>query len=184
MVENDSWLNSCDTPPRIKFQNLRHVFREIEHHCDIAALTGERRSSATAKHRRAMITAKGNRGEDIVISLGKHDADRHLAIIGTVGRVKRSAAVIETDFAGDVAAQSRFQRVGISRRCALRHCELIKIAFWALGNVHRRTGSLRNSVPSWNKGEPEYSEDTKAHRGKPPRSASMSECFYPANREE
>jgi hypothetical protein len=56
-----------------------------------------------------MFPAERDCGDDIIIIFGKHDPDRHLAIIGPIGGVQCAAAIIETDFAGDVTAQSGFE---------------------------------------------------------------------------
>ena len=45
-------------------------------------------------------------GSDYVVGVsGKDDANGNLAIVGSVGGVEGASAVIETDFAADIAAE-------------------------------------------------------------------------------
>ena len=121
MVENDAWLNPCDTPFGIKLDDLRHVLREVEHDSDIAALTGERRASAAAKHRRAMLAANGKLlAITSSLFLGSTTADRDLAIIRAVGRVKGSAAVIESDLAADIWRRRADFKAGVASSDEMR----------------------------------------------------------------
>src|SRR5437763_12330112 len=128
MVENDSGLNAGDAALGIELENLCHVLGKIEYNGHIAALSGERSSSAAAKHRRGVFAADGNGGDNIICIPGDDDADWHLAIVGGVCCVKRAAAIIEAHLAADVAAKIGFQRVRRVEGCSVWHSGLaIKI---------------------------------------------------------
>ena len=118
MIENYPGLNSRKPLLRIKFENLRHVSRKIEHHSDIATLPRKRSSSATAKHGRAVLAADGDRCDYFVDISRKHDTDRNLAVIRSIGRVKSTAAVIETNVAADMTAQGGFQSFRVRLKCS------------------------------------------------------------------
>ena len=110
VVENHSRLDPRDAALGIKLDDLPHVFREIEHHGDVAALPGQRGASAAAEHRRAMLAAKADGGDYIVGVSGEDNSDGDLAVVGSVGGVEGAAAVVETDLAAQMAAQRGFQR--------------------------------------------------------------------------
>src|SRR5450432_2070268 len=113
MIENHAGLNSRDPQTRIKLDNLRHVFREIEHHCDVAALSGKRSPTAAAKNRSAVLPANGDRGDYVAGVFGKDNADGNLAVVGSVGGVEGAAAIVKPNFAAKMAAQRGFQSFSI-----------------------------------------------------------------------
>ena len=57
-----------------------------------------------------MLAADGDSGNDVVVVTGNHHPDRDLPVVGSVGGVKRAAAVIEANFALKVSAQAPFER--------------------------------------------------------------------------
>ena len=116
MVKNNPGLDTRDAAIRIKLDNLCHVLREVEHDGDVAALPGQRSPSAAAEHRRAVLAANGDGGDYIVGIFGKDNADGDLAVVGTVGGVEGSAAVVEANLATKMAAQRGFQRLGVNPR--------------------------------------------------------------------
>ncbi len=116
MVENDSGLNPRGSALRIKRKNFRHIFGEIEHDGHIAALPGKRSSSTAAKDRRTVLPRDRHRGDHIVRVAGNDHSDRNLAVVGAVGSVEGAAAVVEANFAAEMAAQSRFQGFSVKMR--------------------------------------------------------------------
>jgi hypothetical protein len=113
MVKNDARLDPRDPALRIKFEDIRHVLREIEYHRDIAALAGERRASATAQNRRAVLSADCNRSDYVIRIARDYDSNWNLAIVRTVSGVERAAAVVETDFCAKLPPQGGLQGCGI-----------------------------------------------------------------------
>ena len=99
MIEHDAGLHACDAARGIDLEDARHVLGKVQHHRNIAALTGQRRAATTAEQGRAEFAAHGNGGENIVRVMGKDYADGDLAVVGTVGGVERTAAVVEANLA-------------------------------------------------------------------------------------
>lgn len=69
-----------------------------------------------------MVVAEGNGGEHVFFVAGNYDANRYLAVIGTVGCVESAAARVETDFSAKVAAEGGFKRAGVELRGLDRGC--------------------------------------------------------------
>ena len=64
------------------------------------------RGSATATENGSAIFASEGDGGDYVVSIPRKDyADGDLTIVGSVGGVEGASAVVETNFAADVAAE-------------------------------------------------------------------------------
>ena len=72
--------------------------------------------AAAAEHGRAVLAADGDGGDYIVGIFGEDNADRDLAVVGTVGGVEGAAAVVEANLAAKMAAQRGFQRLGVNPR--------------------------------------------------------------------
>jgi hypothetical protein len=127
MVKNDSGLHAGDAADGIDFENLRHVPGEIENDGDVAALSGERGAAATAEKRSSELAANLDCGDHIIRVAGKHNADRHLAIVGAVGGVEGAGAAVEADFTSDLGAQSFGKRDCIYMRgiCGLKLRETV-----------------------------------------------------------
>src|SRR6266550_613824 len=105
MIQDHARLHSGKSPHRIDVQDCGHVLRHIEDHGDVAALSGERSSAPAAEKWSAIFASKGNGGDYVVVVAGKDYADRNLAVVGSVSGVEGASAVIETDFAANVAAE-------------------------------------------------------------------------------
>jgi len=110
VVEDDAGLHASDAAGRIDLENARHVLGEVEYDGDIAALSCEGGTAAAAEHRSIEFSAEGERGEDVVGVVRENNADGHLAVIRTVGRVEGAAAVVEAN----VSTQMFMQSVGES----------------------------------------------------------------------
>jgi len=63
-----------------------------------------------------MLSANRDRCGHIVVIAWNYDTDRDLAIVGAVSGVEGAAAVIETDLASDIAAESEFECGEVSAR--------------------------------------------------------------------
>src|SRR5579864_1239544 len=91
VVEDHARLHSRNASRWIDLGDLRHVPGEIEHHSDIAALSGEGGPAAPAEDGSAIFTSQGDGRNDIVGITGKNHSDGNLAIVGSVGGVKGAA---------------------------------------------------------------------------------------------
>jgi len=78
------------------------VLREIEDDGDVAALSGERSASATAKKGSAEFAAHRDGSPHIVGVARQNHPDRDLAIVGAVGCIQGPAAVVEANFAANL----------------------------------------------------------------------------------
>ena len=107
MIENDSRLNSGNSPRRIDLEDIRHVLAEIEHYGDVAALSGERGSAAAAENGRAIFASQRDSREDIVDIARNNYSDRNLAVVGPIGGVEGAAAVVKAHFPAQRASESR-----------------------------------------------------------------------------
>jgi len=63
-----------------------------------------------------MLSANRDRSDHIVVVAWNYDTDWNLAIVGAVSGVEGAAAVIETDLASDIAAESGFECGEVSAR--------------------------------------------------------------------
>ena len=111
MIENDTGLDASDAAGGINLQDCCHVLGKIQHDGDVAALARQRCAAAPAKQGCAKFAADRNCGEHVICIVRKNNADRNLAIVRAIGRIKRAAAVVEADF----AANARAQNLGQSR---------------------------------------------------------------------
>jgi hypothetical protein len=109
MIEDDSGLDAGDAALGIKLEDLRHVFRKVEDYGEVAALSRERRASSTAEHGCIVLAGDGDGGDDIIGISGNNHTDWNLPVIGSVGCIESTAAIIEADLAADLAAQSGFE---------------------------------------------------------------------------
>jgi hypothetical protein len=63
-----------------------------------------------------MVAAEGNGGKDVFFIAGNYDADRNLAVIGTVRSIEGAAARVEADFSTKMAAKGGFEHGGVELR--------------------------------------------------------------------
>jgi hypothetical protein len=94
-VQNDPRLNPCSSGARIELQNLIHVFSEIQHNRDVAALAGKARARPTRQNRGAVLPACGYGCDHIIVVSRNHQADGDLTIVGSVRGVERATAAVE-----------------------------------------------------------------------------------------
>jgi hypothetical protein len=113
LVVDDTGLHPGTAAVRIDSKNSVHVFREIDHHRDVACLTRQAGAAAAAEDR----YVSGKAGLDRRLHVGDifrdHHADRYLAINRQIRRIEGAIGVIETDFAGDASGK----RLGEIGRC-------------------------------------------------------------------
>src|ERR1051325_11390546 len=94
IVKHDARLDARPLMSGIELEDPMHVLGEIHNHSNVAALTGKARAAAPRQYGRAIAPSRGNRANDIVYIPRNDDADRHLPVIGAIGRVKRATAVV------------------------------------------------------------------------------------------
>ena len=94
-IEYNARLNSCEPAIGINLEDLVHVFRKIQHDGYIAALPRQACPSSTRQDGRLVLFAGGS-GCDHVIRIARDDqADRNLAVVGSVGGIQSAAPAIE-----------------------------------------------------------------------------------------
>ncbi len=120
-VEHDARLNPRELSRRIQFQNRVHVFGEVHDHGHIAALSGKTGPASPGKNRCAQFPAGGHRGRDIRLIQGQNQANRHLAVVGSVGGVQGAGSLVEADLAAHHLAQLLFE-CPRSRKLLVRMC--------------------------------------------------------------
>ncbi len=113
VVEDYSRLNAGDAALGIDLENLRHVLREIEDDGHVAALAGQGSSASAGEERSVMVAAEGDGGEDVFFVARNDYADRNLAVVGAVGRVKGAGAGVEADFSAEMAVKGGFEGRGV-----------------------------------------------------------------------
>jgi len=79
-------------------------------------LPGEARAAAAGQQRRSVLPAGGNDGEHIVDRARHDNAERHLAVVRSIGRVEGAAAAVEAYLAPDGPPQRGGQRCCIDAR--------------------------------------------------------------------
>jgi hypothetical protein len=63
-----------------------------------------------------MVSAEGNRGENVFFVARNHDSDRNLAVIRAIGCIESAAARVEADFSAKVTAERGFKSRGVELR--------------------------------------------------------------------
>ena len=81
VVEHDTRLDPGQSFPVVDGLDVIQIFRIIDNHRSIAALSGEAGAAAARQHRRAVLAAQLDRGDHICDISGYDDADRYLAVI-------------------------------------------------------------------------------------------------------
>ena len=112
-VEDHAGLDPGELAVVVDLQNPVQILRAIDHHRHVAALTGEAGPAAASDDGSAELARRGDRLDDVVNAPRNHHADRHLPIVGTVGRVQGAAAVVESYLAFDARPQRAFERARI-----------------------------------------------------------------------
>jgi hypothetical protein len=101
VVVNDARLCPDNLAVRIELNQAIQVLRKIYDDCSVAALPSQTGSTASAGYRNPELSADCDCLDHIGFGTRNYYADRNLPIVGTISRVERPAAVIETDLAAD-----------------------------------------------------------------------------------
>src|SRR5215472_17151979 len=80
-IEHHAGLHTRQPSLRIDFENLVHVFREIEHYGDVARLAREAGTRAPRQQGRAKLLTHAHRRDYIVCVARHHKPDWYLAVI-------------------------------------------------------------------------------------------------------
>ncbi|HEX3818002.1 MAG TPA: hypothetical protein VHW03_06925 [Chthoniobacterales bacterium] len=105
IVEDRAGLDAAEPFFDVDLKHFVEVFRHVENDRGVATLARQTRATAAPGDRRAHLARDRNRGDDIGYRFRNDDADWSLSIIGAVGRVKRAAAIVESDFPAGLGAQ-------------------------------------------------------------------------------
>ena len=97
-IQHNSGLHTGKSLLRIEFQNVVHVFAEVENYGDVAALPCEACAGAARQNWRAEFSARLHGRDHILLISRQHQTDRDLPIIRGIGGVERASAAVEADF--------------------------------------------------------------------------------------
>ena len=115
-VEHHPGLDAGIALARIELQDLVHVLAEIEHHGDVAALSGQACPGSSRQDGRPELSG-GRDGCDYIVGVSGYDqANGDLTVVGRVGRVERPASGIEADLSANAFAQLTFQSASFRKR--------------------------------------------------------------------
>src|SRR5260370_13760674 len=98
-VQNDSGLNARKSRAGIDHENPIHVFGEIQHDGNIAALPGEARAGSPRQNRGAIRSACGDGCNHIFVVTRNHQPNRNPAIIRSIKGIECATASVETHLA-------------------------------------------------------------------------------------
>ena len=113
-VQDHAGLDAGNTLLEVHLENAVHVLREVEHDCDVAALTGQACAGAAGEYRRFERSADGDRGAHVVFVARHDNANGYLPVVRGVGGVQRPAAAIEAHFAAHRAPELAVELGGAS----------------------------------------------------------------------
>ncbi len=100
-VENAAGLDRSELGFDIDIEHIAQILREIHDDSDVAALPGEAGAAAAREQRGSIAMSESHGGHHVVDGPRHYHANRHLAIVRGIGGIQRSAAIVETNFAGD-----------------------------------------------------------------------------------
>ena len=113
IIENQSRLNACQFLLRVDLDHAIHVFGEIDDHSNVAALPCQTGAAAATCDRRSVLPAEFDRSDYVAAIARDHYANRNLAVVRTVSRIKGAVAIAEADFATNVVAKVRFECIDV-----------------------------------------------------------------------
>src|SRR5690349_10187094 len=88
----------------VQLDDLIHVLREVKNYGNIAALPRETRASTPREHGSAKLPANSHGFNAIVLVSWDDHTNRDLPIVGPIGCVQSTAAVVEAHLAPDVSS--------------------------------------------------------------------------------
>ena len=105
LVADHPGLDPGSTRHRVQFKNPVHVLGKVEDDGRVDTLPGKPGSAAACHHRHTVPAAGGQRGDDVVVVPGDHDADGHHPVDRSVIGVETATGLVEADLAADHADQ-------------------------------------------------------------------------------
>ena len=99
MIENTARLRSAKSFLGVDINDMVHVFGKVDNHGHIAALAGETGATSAGENRRTMGSRQRTAVSTSCNMPGNHDADRHLAVVRSVGGIERACSFIKSHFA-------------------------------------------------------------------------------------
>src|SRR5215472_10497246 len=105
MIEHNAGLNPGVFLLCIEFQDLVEILGKIYDDRNVAALSGKTGPATARQNWSAIISGERNSLDHVLNCFGNYDADRNLAIVGSIIGIERAAAFIESNFAADRATQ-------------------------------------------------------------------------------
>src|SRR5262249_25817859 len=105
MIEHDARLHPRVFLLCIEFKDLVEILGKINNDRNVTTLSGKTGPATARQDWSAVISGKRNSLDHIINCFGNHDADRYLAIVGSIIGIERAAAFIKPNFAADAAAQ-------------------------------------------------------------------------------
>ncbi len=108
-VQDDAGLDPRETPGRIDLQDPVHVLAEIEDDRHVAALARETGAGSPGEHRRSIVPADADGGDDVLGVTWDDEPNRNLTVVRAIGRVQRSAPAVEADLAANFARQGTLE---------------------------------------------------------------------------
>ena len=110
LVENAPGLDACPARAGIDLEHTIHPAAQIEHHRDVAALTGEAGAASAREHRRAVRACDPDRRHHVFDVPRQHHADRRLPVVRGVGGVEGAGAVVESHLAAEARHEIALER--------------------------------------------------------------------------
>ena len=140
-IQDHAGLDAGNALLDIHLENAIHVLREVEHDCDVAALTGQARAGAAGEYRRFERSADGDRGAHVVFVAWHDNTNGYLPVVRGVGGVQRPAAAIEAHFAAHRAPELAVELGGACERVDRFSVRTER------KRCHRPAGAALSSVP-------------------------------------
>ena len=97
-----------------------HVLRPVQHDRNVAARAAEAGTAAPGQYRHRVLPAHRNGFDGIVDVARYHHADRHLAVVGAVGGVRRPGTGVEPHLAAHPPAEVLPQGIHYAFSCSIR----------------------------------------------------------------
>ena len=105
IVEDAARLDPSEPTPGVDLDHPVEVLRHVEDDRRVAALSRQARTAAARGDRGGESSRHLHRGNDVLLVERQHDTDRRLPVVRAVGRIERTAAVVEAHLAPHLPAQ-------------------------------------------------------------------------------
>ena len=120
-IEHDAGLHARHLRRRIERDDAVQVLRKVHDDRNVTALAGEAGACAARHDRGGHFAARRHRRYHVGFVERDHQSDRHLPIVGRVGRIQRTRAVVEAHLAADRVFQLSLERISGRELVARMH---------------------------------------------------------------